>query len=317
MRKVDFVHAVQEIARELKAKDVVAFLTPIVDKTADAAIPAGSIESFATLVFAVEGGYRDLQRREPIAQLLKELNVERLLSPATFSQLITIYSTAGRLSGIYNQGQYYSLFFSLYDFMKWLLSFETTLSKFLGESGTEPLPQETKILELEIVDFDETGVDINRVQELLGVLEDLRMRLTIVLALPESRLKVRYVESGTSIHIHVEGLGEVVESARKFFTDIWTILMNRKFERIDRRNATIEGDFELIDKIQQRVVSGTISEEDGEVFKQRILDDAKKLINSGTILEDAQAIEPVSKQKLLAEARDIRLLGTGDSSEQH
>jgi hypothetical protein len=317
MRRVDFVQAIRRIVGELKAQELVSFLTPIIERSGNVQISPDMQASFSNLLFEAQGGYRDLGRNEETAKILEALNVSRMLSPENFGQLITVYKTAGQTSTIYTAGPSYALFFTLYDFLKWLLTIQAMVAKFLGAVDAEPIPAGTKVLKLEMVDFDGAGVDIARVQELLSALDNLRMRLSILLELPESRLKVRYIESGTDIHFHIEGLGEVIDGLRKFCSEMWTMIMNREFDKIDRRNATIGGNFELIDKIEQRVKAGTISPADGENFKQLILDDAQKLINSGTIPEDAQAIEPLSKEKLLAEARGVKLLGTGESSDPH
>jgi hypothetical protein len=317
MRKLEFVQTIQRIVNEIKAKEIVSFLTPLMNRSAAAQIGPDVQSAFAILLFDAQGGYRDLMRDKQTAEILQSLDVTRLYSPENFSQLIAIHRTAGQTPNIYNAAPSFAAFYSLHDFLKWLLAFETTLTKFLGQDDAEPGLPGSKVLELEMVDFDGAGIDIARVQELLSALDDLRMQLSMFLELPESHLKVRYVESGSAIHIHVEGMGEIIDGLRKLVGEIWTRFMNRKFDRIDRRNASIAGEFELIDKIQERIDAGTIPPERGEMLKHQILDDAQRLINSGTIPEDAQAMEPVSKQKLLAEALGVKLLGTGESSDSH
>lgn len=315
MRKADFVRDLQRITDELRVGDLVNFLRVTLNRGTNAAVALSSKDVFAGLIFESQVGYHALMRDPQVAKILESLQVGRFYTTAKLRELMTAYSNIQHNSDIHNNPGNWSSFSTFFEILQWLLVFRDTCSRLLMGDGAQAIPPENKILELEMIDFEGTGIDVTRVQALFSALEALRMQISLFLKLPESHLTVHYIESGSEIRISVEGLGDIIDGLRNLFTEIWTRIVNRKFDRIDRRNASIEGDFELIYKIQRQVEEGLMPAEDGERFKLQILAETQALLDSGTMLAEVPTVEPINRKKLLAEGRSIKLLGSGEPAD--
>jgi hypothetical protein len=316
MRRTDFVQELQKILAALKVQEIRDFLAPFMIPD-NQPIPPDQRERFAQLVFESQSGYYTIIADEQAKVILDSLAVGRLYSAPELLSLMTQFNSAPQTTQIAVNPS----FRIFYDFLARIIAFTQTCARFLGDNGPEGVPTEAPgtqpnaMLDLLVIDFDKTGIDVERLVELLTALDDLRMQVTRLMQLADSHLRIRYIESGFDIRIKFEGLPDAIDGIRGLFSDIWTKIANNEFDKVDRRNLSIEGDFKLIDSIEERVKAGTITREDGEHFKQAIMNDAFKLLDSGTMLTATPAIEPVDNRKLLSEARSKKLLTAGEPDE--
>ncbi|MGA8221162.1 MAG: hypothetical protein WB780_05860, partial [Candidatus Acidiferrales bacterium] len=301
----------------LKIQELANFLTPFMTSS-NSQISPDQKRAFSQLIFDSNNGYHDVIKNEQAKAILPSLEVGRIYSSVELGNLVTAFNSAPQFAHIATN----PAFMSLHDFLVRILAVTKTCAKFLGENGPDGVPAEppatqpNAVLDLLVIDFDKTGIDIKRLEELFATLDHLREQLTILLQLRESHLRIRYIESGFDIRISLEGLTDAIDGIRTIWNDIWTKIADREFDKIDRRNFTIGGNFKLIDSIEERVKAGTITREDGEHFKLAIMKDAFKLLDSGTMLTATPATEPVDNRKLLGEARSAKLLTTGEPAER-
>jgi hypothetical protein len=308
MRKTEFVKGLSTIASALKATELVDRMAPLLNLKANQPIGSEAKTSFAALIFESQTNFQRLLQDDDTSAILRSLNLARLYSSENLGELMTLYRNATSTASIASVAASFAIFCRFYEFFRWLLTFREASSSLLNWEHIDPILVTDKVLELELFDFDGGGIEIIRIQDLFSALEDLRIQVSLILQLPESRLRLSYIESGSNITIDVKGLGELVDSISNLIGQGYALIANRKFNKLDRRNSSIAGQLTLIDRVSQMVTDKSITPEEGELFKQKLLNDTQRLFESGAMLRAVPVAEPLSTITVLAEQRETNVV---------
>src|ERR1700723_64530 len=311
MRKTEFVSGLKRIVEVLRARDLIDRITPMLSLRINQPIPVEAKTSFADLIFTSQSGFQLLTTEENTSDILKSLSLSRLYSSENLGELITLYRNATGSSQIATVAPSFAIFSRFYEFFQWLVTFEEASSSLLNWEQVDPILVTDKVLELELFDFDGSGIEITNMKNVFAALEDLRLQISRILKLPESQLKISYIESGSNITLDVKGLSDLIDSISKFILQAFTLIENRRFNRLDRRNASFAGELDLIDKVHAMQAAGSLTAEQAELFKHKLLNDAQTIFESGAMLRTVPVVEPLSTMTILSEQRETKLLGDG------
>lgn len=312
MQTIQFTRALKRIVEELRARELLELLDPILTMGSTININEGTKNSFSALLFESRVGFYELSKDPQATRILASLKIDQLYAPPLLMRLMTTFSNTGSAGQILANAIWFAEFINFFNMLKWLVAMGRTCSDLLeteklGESGPEE-----QIVEMEIIDYDGTGIDPGRVEQFVSTLLELHTDLSLVFGVTDSRIKLMYVDSGSSFLFGVKIAKAIAQHLLVLFKEFWEKIKYRRFEEFDREVDSLSKGLTFVATLQEQVGKSVIDDETARILKQKVLNDMTTLIGLGVMLPTDEAGEIVDQKKLLAEKRGVKLLGSGD-----
>jgi hypothetical protein len=307
MRSLEFTRGLQEIVKELKVKDLTALLQRWLKENV-VNIDEQSKDSFASLFFDSRAGYDRLFSVEATRKILLGLSVQELYESSRMRRLLHLVSSATQSTNIRTP--------EMYDFFETLRSFlkvELTSTNLLETEKVGRVEPSNGILELQLIDYDGNGIEPARLLRVISVLTRLHMNLARVLGVQDSKLRLKYFDSGSDVMMAVEGAKAVIESMGNLFLQFWDKVKFRHYDTFERDIEALSKGLEFVTKVHEAMEKQAITDEEAKNLKTRVFREVDQLIGLGVTLPLRNSA--VDQRQLLIEKRDTKLLGTGLQSE--
>jgi hypothetical protein len=186
----------------------------------------------------------------------------------------------------------------------------------LEEGKIEAIPPENDVVELRILDYDNTGVGIERVQIFFAGVNALHTQLTMILGINDSQLKVAYVDSGTDLYSGFQCAKAVAEIMRGLFGEFWEKFKYSRYEDFNKKIDSLSNGLSFVGAVKEQVEKKALSDEDARNLTHRVLQEMATLVGIGASLPQDQYTRPIDARKELLELRGVRLLGDGNEPEK-
>ncbi len=307
MQTLEFTRALEEIVKELKINEIVAILLrwlPV--PTPNAAIPEPEKDKFQALVLSSHSGYDHLMLVRRTRTILEKLQLDELYDAARWRRLVVSLSSAPNTHTLRTVSEWYAL----YEALRSLLRLQTACKDLLETAKVGKLDPSDGILELEIVDYDGTGIGTDRLIRIVVTVTNLYNHLSRVLDVHDSKLTFKYFDSGSGFLLGILGGKSVIESMSNVIFQWWDKIKFRDYDTFDRRMNAVSKSLTVMTTVTEAVANGVIDPETGENMKRRICQETDRLIGLGATLPLKETTE-IDERTLLIEKRDTKLLGTG------
>jgi hypothetical protein len=313
MQAIKFTRALEEISRQLKAQELIEFLRPYMrPEGANAPVTPQDRTRFAKLLFESSAGFTELSRNEETRSLLEAFQLVEVYDSGRLSNFIEILASVPATHNLIANLDIYKIFLSFFDSLSSIVNFAAVSAKFLVADKVHPPTEGDEVLELLILDYDGTGVLAERLQQSLTSLIELHTHLSRILGVTDSVLKITYTDSGSDLALGLAAAAVVIGALRLLFNEYWEKVKFRQFSESDRGMQSLEKSLTIIQKLHERVEAKSLSEEEANVLKQRLLSRMEKLIGNGTMIPSDSTVNVMpDERKLLTYMRDTKLLGTG------
>lgn len=310
MQTLHFVRQLHRIVDELKARPLSEFISKYLAKQ-NLNITEAEKQNFSVLIFESRVGFAELCKDEDAKKILTALEIGSVYAPQRLGKILATFTVQGQSQALWNNSDNFTEFFSFLDMLHWLVRFEKACAQLLeGEKLGGRTPED--ILEVELVDYDGGGAEIDRVIQLFESLNELNTHLARILGISDAQLKVLILDSGSNLLIGVAAAASISKIIRDLFKDFWEKIKYSKFDDFDRKVESLSKGLSLTTTIHEQVEKKVIEPETGEILKVRILSEMTTLIGIGASLPATEMSETVDRKRLLAEKRGIKLLGSGD-----
>lgn len=311
MQTLRFVQQLRRIVGELKAQPLSEFISRYLVRQ-NINITETEKQNFSVLIFESRVGFTELCKDEDAKKILTALEIGNIYAPQRLGRILATFTVQGQSQGLWNNSDNFADFFTFLDMLNWLVRFEKACAQLLeAEKLGERKPED--ILEVELVDYDGSGVEIDRVSQLFESLSELNKHLARILGITDAQLKVLILDSGSNLLIGVAAAAAISKIIRDLFKDFWEKIKYSKFEDFDRKVESLSKGLSLTTTIHEQVEKKVIEAETGQILKVRILSEMTTLIGIGASLPATEMSETVDRKKLLSEKRGIKLLGSGDA----
>jgi hypothetical protein len=314
MQTLEFTRTLRQIVNELKVADLVDLLQKWLPQgAANSAVAQQDKDQFSSLLFNSHAGYDRLFRDNASANaILKHMNIQELYDPARMARMLNRVHSAPNIDNIrLNNSDIYDFFETL----KVLQRVEATATALLETPKVSLEKPSDSILELELIDYDGQGIEPARLATAITILRSVYANLARLQGVSEDAPRFRYFDSGSDLIMAIEGTKAIVESLAATLLQWWD---KRRFQRQDTYEKDVEAlskGLEFLTKVQESVEKGTITVEEAGNLKTRVFRGADQLIGLGLTLPLKEA-GSVDQRQLLIEKRDVKLLGTGQPSDQ-
>jgi hypothetical protein len=313
MQTLKFTRAMGRIVTELKAVDLVGFLEPFLVRGQAVPITQDHRNAFSGLLFESRVGFAELMKDEDAAKILQALAIGELYSPARLGKLLATFNTQGSAQSIWGNPDNFADFFGFVDMLSRLLKLSGACSELLDREKVGPPEADTEIVEVELVDYDGSGIEVERVSQLFASLNVIHLSVARVLGMSDAHLKVLFLDSGTNFLIGLRISKAVGETLGKLLKEFWDKVKYRKFDEFDRKIESLSKGLSFSETVQLQIEKKIIDEETGNILKYRVLSEMTTLVGIGAMPPPDKTYERIDERKLLSEKRGVKLLGTGET----
>lgn len=312
MQALRFTHSLKRIVAELKAKELVQFLdTFLVQGRPNQPITQDAKNAFSSMLFESRVAFAALEKDPDAAKILADLQLNDLYDPARLGKLLSTFSAQAATQGIWGTHENFVEFFSFSTVLLWLIKLSATCSRLLeAERIGEPVP-DTTLVEIELVDYDGTGIEAARVNQFFASLTELHTLLCRTLGITDDHLKIIYLDSGSNLLAGIQAGKSIVEALVLLFKEFWEKIKYARFDDFDRKVESLSKGLTFAATLQQQIDNNVVDAETGRILKHRVLSEMTTLIGIGAMLPENEVSERVDQTKLLAEKKGVKLLGTG------
>lgn len=308
MQALQFTRTLRKIIQGMKVTELVRLLEPSLGQPSNSALDQSFKDNFSILLFASGAGF-DRLREDPIAEkLLLSLRVELIYAPTRLARLVNLLAPLQNSAQLHGTSEF-TWFFVL---LKSLADLEKSCSELLEKEKLEPAKTPDEILELELIDYDGTGIEPIRLERFVSTLIRLHTNIARIHDVKDDRLRLIYFDSGSGLLVGIQCAKVILESIRTLLDEWWDRIRFRDFENFEKRLNAVSRTLTVMGTVQQAVESKVIDEETGKLLKTRVLKEVDSLIGLGVSLPVYDDAEKVDHRKLLIEKRDTKLLGSGD-----
>jgi hypothetical protein len=164
MQTLVFARALDSAIEELRIAELAELLSTYFAPEGPLHVSAADKNKFAELAFELRGGFARLHADS--AEVVADLGLESLLSPSSLGRLITVFHNASQRQNILSEPEFWRLYYASNS----TLRLRYAVEKELVAPKFDRVPEGRSILALEIIDYDERGVSVARLQNALGSL---------------------------------------------------------------------------------------------------------------------------------------------------
>jgi hypothetical protein len=253
MQTLEFTRALSDIAKRLKADEIVSLMQPWVSPATPPNTPIddGARDKFYELVLASHSGYDQLSRVGPTDRILSELNIRETYEPARLRRMTVFLANSSTIQQVRTNGELYGFF----EILRSLLKFDRTCRNLLEKEKIGEVPASDEVLEFLFADYEGKGVEPERLSAAFMELAELQMNVARLLGVADHRLRVKYLDSGSDIKIGLEGAREVIEAVGALFLQFWDKIRFRDQDTFEKDMEALSKALEFLAKSEEAVRS--------------------------------------------------------------
>jgi hypothetical protein len=318
MQTLEFVEALKRIVRELKVVELTSLIRPwVVTPNVNVSFDEPLKDSFVRLLFESYAGYQQLTQVADTRRILQEMDVVRFYETGRLRQMTTSVASAPQLASLV-QGQQavYAMIVAFSAQLEAFLKIQATTEKLLEKEKIGQVPANESIVELELIEYsDEEGFSPKRVQILSESVRELHTNLAILYKSESQRIIFKYFDSGSGLLLGIQCAKEIAETISRLFSQWWERIVFFRYDSFDKKVAAANKSLSFAESVEDSIVKGVITKEEGENLKHRVFQQMEKLTGIGVTVPITAAAS-INQQQLLTEVRNTKLLTDGSSREE-
>jgi hypothetical protein len=204
---------------------------------------------------------------------------------------------------------------AFFEKLRSLQTVAATCVKLLEKEKVGTVEPSDGIVELELADYDEKGIEPERLKQLIITVTDLHTNLARIHGIEGDQLRFKYFDSGSALRVGIECAMAIALSMTTLLFQWWDKLRFSRYETFDRKIESASKGLTFMETVKQSVEKQVINEETGKILTRRVLVDVDRMLGIGATLPFDTEVT-VDQHKLLVEMRDVKLLeSSGPSSE--
>lgn len=239
------------------------------------------------------------------------MGIDKVYETSRLGKLLSKFLAFGQTDQHWTDTHHLAEFFAFYELLQSLANFQNSCSTLLEAEKLGSVGGTEGILELQLLDYDGTGIEADRLSQFVSAVVRLHTDLARILGVSDDQIKFVYFDSGSDLIAGIKCAVGIVETIRTLFKEFWERVFFRRYEDAGRKMDAISKGLTVMGTIQEAVERNTISEEEGNVLRTRVLNQIDSLFGIGATLPLHEGAVRVDQRKLLIESRDVKLLGSG------
>jgi hypothetical protein len=241
--------------------------------------------------------------------VIESLKVNEIYAPERLGRLIRYLGAVPATANLVANAEIFPEFYSLYSALSWL-SQVTNASEALLEAGKlAPVSPENPVLELRLLDYDDTGIDPLRVIQFFASMNELHSQLIMLFKVGDSRLRVIYFDSGTDVYVGFQCAKAALDIMRGLFGEFWEKFKYSSFKDFDKKIESLSKGLAFVGAVKEQVDRGAVDEETARNLTFRVLSEMTTPVGVGAALPPEDGFQKTDQRRVLMEMRGAKLLG--------
>ena len=313
MQTLTFGSALDRVVGGLRLEAIAAFLREFAQPVGvpDFTVTAEHLNQFDELIFDLRQGYEFLKLNPSAAVVLEALKIGRLVENASLSEMIT----ALRVSSSRNQVRNHPAlprFLTLYHSAVAIINLRDAVKSLLISPKLDVAEDGRATLELEIIDYDNTGVPVERLRRILASLQRLYDSIEREVEPDGEPLRIGYVDTGSELLLAIVGAPIPLGIVAKLFEMGWREVRYWKANTHDRNMESLRNSIDVIALIGQHVEQRRIDPETANRLREIATSSITEMIGAGVMPKGVEEVERFDRRASLAAARDMKQISSGD-----
>jgi hypothetical protein len=304
MQTLDFTRGLERIVKELSIAELTVLLNGWLNGP-NANLAEPTKDKFAHLLLESRAGYDRLVQVVETKKILVGLEFKELYDPARIRHLLVSVSGATQ-----NHNVRLPQMFQLFETLQSLLRLQALTKKLLEDEKIGVVEANNALLELEIIDYDDNGIEPARLRIILSTLIELHMNVSRALVAANDNFTIKYFDSGSDVIMAIQGTKAVLETMGSLFLQYWDKVRFRDQDAFERDMEALTKGLEFISKVQDAVEKQALSPEEAKNLKIRVFRGVEELVGLGVTLPLSEN-SAVDQRQLLITKRNTKLLGSG------
>jgi hypothetical protein len=315
MQTLQYTRALKQIVKELKVTELLAVFRPFTVRGPNANLEQTIKDQISALMFSSRAGFERLGLEPSTAKVLQSLAVDKVYETSRLGRLLSKFLGFAQTDQHWGDAYHLAEFFAFYELLQSLANIQNSCLTLLEAEKLGSAAGTEEILELQLLDYDGTGIEADRLAKFVSIIIRLHTDLARILGISEDRLRYVYFDSGSDLVAGIKCAAERIDKVKMLFKEFWERIVFRRYEDFGKKMDAIAKGLSIVGTIQDAVKQNTISQEEGSVLRTRVLGEVGDLIGIGATLPLHEGAVTVDQRKLLIESRDAKLLGSGQPAE--
>lgn len=260
-------------------------------------------------LFALQNNMPYLEGRDNTSPLLLRLRLQGLAAPRMVASMIAAVENARTHQNITTDLRFWSLYHSLLT----VLRMRAAVFDLLVAPKLEPDTASTKIIQLEIHDYDGEGIDLDRLRQVVERIQRLYAALSEFVDSDAPEPLLAFADTGSSLNIGIKGAAKVIEAFGKVVGDAWNAVRRRKYEDHALQLDSVARTLSVVATIKASEERGEIQPETAQRLTTQITQNVLGLLDGGTAPKEMEFVVEYDRQATIRAARDVKKLKSGDS----
>lgn len=312
MQSLDLSRTLNRITEELKVNAIIEAFDKFITRPSgqNFTIEDSQKDEISRLIFHAQHSYRILSAEPLIHSVFEQYGVHRVLDETVLSRIVSRIRMSGSRDQVISDTRDRLLIEDLYRTMRLVQETAAMIDKLLIAPKFANR-SEDDVLEIEVTDYGEPEVSIERINAILTAIRKLSDVLDLAFK-TDRPLQLAFTDSGTKIVLAFTGAGELVDSIRKLFREFWDAVRFMKHDRFERdMDAVIKG-LDTKKVISTQFEDSDLDKATAARLHRGINQRMAELVGAGAMLKDVEVPLFSTKDKLLEHFKSTKLLQSGE-----
>ncbi|MCE1190047.1 MAG: hypothetical protein LWX56_13020 [Ignavibacteria bacterium] len=301
-----FIKQLQDIAKKCKIDELCEVLSPLLDYSQPVAVSDTIRGAFTDTIFEARDGLASCIANPEALQVTELLGIMELLQPRQIAKMVAKLHSVESTAEIFSSPADYALFQSLFANLHTLRLYISALEQQIWKHKQSALTDSDRILEVEVCEYDASGLQPARLAAVLESLHRLHALIAKVVEDKISKLHIAYLDSGPDFILGLQVGFKVAEILKTLFQQFWQKIRFKAPDEIDRHSDGMMKNLNIIQHIARHEKNGVLDAETAAKLKTAIIEEMINLVSIGVLLKEYEQEEKYERKKLLIEKRDLK-----------
>ena len=307
MQTTVFINYLKDIKETMDMPNLVNFIHQLITTKGETTIPAEFKKNFTGSLLEARANYKTLISNPVIETIMQKLNISETFNHDMLIKMITAIENANEYRQIQDNVIIFKMFQELEISLTYILRLHSMIESMLIDENTPKIGDNEKVIDLQIIDFDNTGISIIRFNKIIDTISEIYELLGKLLLIEPINLRIVVIETGSDIRISFKGAGEAITAFQNLIKFVWDEIRYAKLSEIDRELETWDKWVEVQKKIEENIKAGKIDPNECELFQKKVNKGIKSLTENGVTYPRESIDEEKESRKFLQDKR-IKLL---------
>lgn len=306
MQTMTYIKTLQEIIKRMKVAELCEWLQNLLNQEQSQPLTDEYRAQFADLVFEAREGLAVCLNIPEAKIIIDSIEINTIFSSKSLAQILTAVNSLPESASIYNTPATFALFQAFLSNLKSTLAFSQSLETHLWKQKSKSITDSEKTLEIEILDYDNTGLIPGKLAAILESLHKLHGYITRVVEDKSAKLSIIYMDSGSDFVLGLQSSFKVCEIMKTLFQQFWQKIRFKAVNEIEKSSDALAKSLNIMQHISRQEKNGVFDAETTNKLKNAIQEEMYLLIAAGVLLKDFEQEEKFDRRKLLHEKREIK-----------